>query len=69
MSNPPPEVAAAASVVENWLKSAPQGRVSDEQYKAMSPAEKLNYTRQFTQKLADGIRQDHATMPEWKDPR
>jgi hypothetical protein len=60
MSNePPPEVAAAAAVVDNWLKSAPQSPVSDEQYKAMTPAQKLDYARRFDQTkfLPDGRRQ------------
>lgn len=59
-ATPPPEVAAAAAaVVDNWLKSAPQNPVSDEQYKAMTPAQRIDYARRFdqTQFLPHGRRQ------------
>jgi hypothetical protein len=35
------------------------GRASDEQIQRMSPAERLNYSRQW----------DQSTMPAWRDPR
>ena len=35
------------------------GRLSDEQIKRLTPAERLDYSRQWDQK----------TMPEWRDPR
>jgi len=58
---PPPEVAAAAAVVDAWLRKSPPvvadtkptpqgGRVSDEQYARMTPAQKLDYARQFDQR-------------------
>jgi len=37
----------------------PGGRATPEQLARMSPAERLNYSRQF----------DQATMPAWRDPR
>jgi hypothetical protein len=37
----------------------PQGRVSEEQWKTMSPAARLDYNRRFPQDK----------MPEWRDPR
>jgi hypothetical protein len=59
MSNvPPPEVAAAAAVVDNWLKSAPTAKTGDE-IARMTPAQRLDYSRQFKQDA----------MPAWKDPR
>jgi hypothetical protein len=65
---PPPHVAAAAEIVRQYLDGPPTVRSADEVAK-MTPAQKLDYSRQFKQALADGKRQDHATMPEWKDPR
>ena len=50
-SAPPPHVAAAAAVVDGWLRqNAAPARVSDEQFKKMSDAERLNYARGFDQK-------------------
>jgi len=37
----------------------PGGRATPEQLARMTPAERLNYSRQF----------DQATMPAWRDPR
>jgi hypothetical protein len=45
---PPPDVAAAAARVEEWLKQPP-ARVSEAEYAKMSPAERLDYARQFDQ--------------------
>jgi hypothetical protein len=53
MSNPPPEVAAAAAVVQRWLDGPPI-RVTDEQFKKMSARERLDYARQFPQHLESG---------------
>jgi hypothetical protein len=54
MSAAPPDVAAAAARVRQWLdgESPPQqpvGKVSDEQYRAMTPAQRLDYSRSFDQ--------------------
>jgi hypothetical protein len=58
MSNtPPPAVAAAAAIVRAWLDT-PVVKKADEIAK-MTPAQRLDYSRQFNQKQ----------MPEWKDPR
>jgi hypothetical protein len=64
MSNPvrtpPRHVADAANVVDQWLKSVEPGRrLSPEQIAKLSPAERLDYARQW----------DQSTMPAWKDPR
>jgi hypothetical protein len=62
-ADPPPEVAAAAAIVEAFLKGQPpvlaarpqqpapepSGRLSDAEYKALSPAAKLDYSRGFDQ--------------------
>jgi hypothetical protein len=37
----------------------PAGRLSDEQIRRLSPAERLDYSRQW----------DQSTMPAWRDPR
>jgi hypothetical protein len=50
-ANPPPEVAAAAKIVDSWLKrDEPASRVSDAEYRAMSPAQRLEYSRSFDQR-------------------
>jgi hypothetical protein len=51
---PPPDVAAAAAVVQRWLDDKPPERATDAQFKAMSNAERLDYARRFPQKLDDG---------------
>jgi hypothetical protein len=59
MSNaPPPDVAAAASIVQKWLDGAPPVRVTDEQYRAMTNAQKLDYARRFPQHLESGRKTD-----------
>ena len=60
MSNniPPPNVQAAAAIVNDWLAKV-EGRKSQEEIARMSPAERLDYNRQF----------DQSKMPGWKDPR
>lgn len=55
---PPPNVQAAAAVVQAYLDSQ-QGPLSAEAYAKLSPAEKLDYSRRF----------DQSKMPAWKDPR
>ena len=50
-NNPPPEVAAAAAIVDRWLKGQPSvvaGR-PQEPVKKMSDAERLDYCRQHDQ--------------------
>jgi hypothetical protein len=52
MADPvPPHIAAAASTVEAWLaqQQASTGRVSEDQWKGMSHAERLDYNRKFDQ--------------------
>jgi hypothetical protein len=44
-------------------------KVSDEQFKKMSAAERLDYCRQFPQHLRKHRRQDDTAMPAWRDPR
>jgi hypothetical protein len=59
MSNtPPPEVAAAAAVVQRWLDQPAIPKSADE-ISRMTPAQKLDYARQFNQKK----------MPDWTDQR
>jgi hypothetical protein len=45
---PPPHVAQAASVVNEWLAKA-EGRLSDADHAKLSNAEKLDYARRFDQ--------------------
>jgi hypothetical protein len=56
--NPPPEVAAAARLVEDWLarQKAPAEPAAA---RPMSAAEKLDHCRQF----------DQSKMPAWRNPR
>jgi hypothetical protein len=57
---PPRHVADAATVVNEWLKNVePARRLSDEQIKRLTPAQRLDYSRQW----------DQSTMPAWRDPR
>jgi hypothetical protein len=46
---PPPHVAQAAQVVDQWLRQQPAARVSDAEFAKMSPAERIAYTRRFDQ--------------------
>ena len=55
---PPPHVAQAASVVNEWLANV-EGRKSPEEIARMSPAERLDYSRSF----------DQSKMPAWRDPK
>jgi hypothetical protein len=57
MSTPPPEVAAAAAVVQRWLDTPVV--MTAEEIGKMSARERINYCRQF----------DQSKMPGWKDPR
>jgi hypothetical protein len=58
---PPPEVAAAAAIVDRWLKDQPPivGGVRQPPARKLSDAEKLDRARSA----------DQSKMPEWKDPR
>jgi hypothetical protein len=57
VSNPPPDVAAAAAKVQAYLDGQPPQKASEEQYSKMSPAQRLDYVRQFPQpSLEDGRR-------------
>jgi hypothetical protein len=57
---PPRHVADAANVVNQWLKSVePTGPKSAAEIASMSPAQRLDYARQF----------DQTKMPAWRDPR
>jgi hypothetical protein len=57
---PPRHVADAANVVDGWLKSVEPGRrLSREQIDRLTPAQRLDYARQW----------DQSTMPAWRDPR
>jgi hypothetical protein len=57
---PPRHVQDAATVVDEWLKSVePTGPKSATEIAAMTPAQRLDYVRQF----------DQTKMPEWRDPR
>lgn len=54
---PPPEVAAAAAIVQRFINT-PIVKPRDE-IDRMTPAQKLDYAGQF----------DQTKMPAWKDPR
>jgi len=52
VSRPPPEhVRAAAAVVESWVceQESASRKVSDKQFAKMTPAQRLDYARQFPQ--------------------
>jgi hypothetical protein len=63
MATPPAHVTFSAAVVQHWLDKENPGqgtnKVSDEQFKQMTAAERIEYCRRFDQK------QFHAP----KDPR
>jgi hypothetical protein len=65
MSNPsnlpPPDVQAAAKIVDSYLRANGGTGVSlvAQPSRPLSPAEKLDHCRQF----------DQSKMPDWKDPR
>jgi hypothetical protein len=61
MANPPTDVTFAAAVVETWLNKQPnnqQGKVSDEQFTKMTPAERIDYCRRFDQTQFYGNQKD-----------
>jgi hypothetical protein len=53
-ANPPPNVAAAAAIVQQYLDGQPPARVTNEQFARMSAAERLVYVRRFPQHLESG---------------
>jgi hypothetical protein len=54
---PPPQVAAAARIVEQWLTTQqPPTRKSADEFARMSFAERLDYARGFPQPLESGLR-------------
>ena len=57
--NPPPAVAAAAAVVDQWVREQETRRLSADEIAKLTPAQRLDYCRRF--------RQD--AMPAWRDPR
>jgi hypothetical protein len=60
MSTEPPEsVRIAAAQVETWLRQQATATKSAEEVAKLSPAARLDYSRQF----------DQTKMPAWKDPR
>lgn len=59
-ATPPPNVAAAAAVVQGWLDQQANGYLSDEQVSKLTPAQRLDWSRQ---------RSREKQMPEWRDPR
>jgi hypothetical protein len=60
-NQPPPNVAAAALVVETWLREQDQQTLprSPEEIAKMSARERIDYCRQF----------DQSKMPAWRSPR
>jgi len=60
MTNQPPEnVQSAARVVATYLESEQQRQLSTEEIARLTPAQKLDYARNFKQD----------SMPAWRDPR
>jgi hypothetical protein len=64
----PPEVAAAAAIVDGWLKGQPPviaarpqepARPAVQESAKMTPAQRLDWARSH----------DQTKMPPWKDPR
>jgi hypothetical protein len=59
LRKPAKEKPRKAKKVEDWLKGQPAGTRSPEEVARMSPAQRLDYSRQF----------DQSKLPGWKDPR
>jgi hypothetical protein len=62
-TNPPPEVAAAAKVVDDWLKGRPPVAA------AAAPASPETSRMSFAQRIDHARKFDQTKMPDWKDPR
>jgi hypothetical protein len=56
---PPSYVERGAADVRGWLDDVQGVRLSEEQIKRLTPAQRLDYARRF----------DQSTMPPWRDPR
>ena len=56
---PPPEIQRAAGQVQDWLDQQNPTLKSPEEIARMTPAQRLDYSRQW----------DQSTMPAWRDPR
>jgi hypothetical protein len=56
---PPPEVQRAAGQVQAWLDQQNAKPKPPAEIAAMTPAQRLDYSRLF----------DQSRMPAWKDPR
>ena len=56
---PPPDVEAAAVIVNGWLERETAQPKSTEELAKLSAAERLDRCRQF----------DQSKMPAWRDPR
>ena len=56
---PPSYVERGAADVRGWLDDVQGVRLSEEQIKRLTPAQRLDYARRF----------DQSTMPAWRDPR
>jgi hypothetical protein len=56
---PPPEVQRAAGQVQAWLDQQNAKPAPPEVVAKMTPAQRLDYSRQW----------DQSKMPEWRDPR
>ena len=59
MSEPPPYVQRGAADVQGWLNTQNPTRKSPQEIARMTPAQRLDYSRQF----------DQSKMPDWRDPR
>jgi hypothetical protein len=58
-NNPPPEVAAAAKIVDDWLKGQPSAIANTAAQPTLSAAERFKRAREI----------DQSKMPPWKNPR
>jgi hypothetical protein len=63
-ANPPPEVAAAAKIVDDWLKGRPPVAAAA----AVAPAPETA-RMSFAQRFDHARKFDQTKMPPWKDPR
>jgi hypothetical protein len=59
--NPPLDVQEAAAKVDAWLAEQAKAIATPEQIKAMTPAQRLDYSRRWPT--------DPDKLPPWRDPR
>jgi hypothetical protein len=52
-NNPPPEIRVAAAQVEAWLQGQASQKATDEQFRNMSNAERIDYCRRWKQSPLD----------------